>query len=328
MPKVFIIILNWKGLRDTLECLESVYQLDYPNFEVIVVDNYSGDSSCEVISRHYPQLKMFSLETNLGFTGGNNVAIEWALKHGADYVWLLNNDTEVHPAALSQCVARAEANPQVGLVSPVVLYFEDQERAQFCGSYVNWKDFTFVYSKKIEIIMQWQEEQLDNMCLWGTALLVRRSLIEKIGYLADDYFAYWEDTEYSLRSIRSGFLNILCTEAKIYHKVPLPETVKFQRRPHYYYYMTRNKMFLNSKYLRSINKIIAFKNILEYTFKKYIFLLRSNDHEVAEAYLDGIWNALLNKGGAWCSRYRTPPVLVKLVGSKIVSRWILKDVQY
>lgn len=109
-PKVFIIILNWNGLEDTLECLESVFKLDYPNFEVIVGDNGSTDESVAIIRKTYPQVIMIENKENLGYTGGNNIAMHYAMDHLADYVWLLNKDAVVEKDTLSKLVRSAETS--------------------------------------------------------------------------------------------------------------------------------------------------------------------------------------------------------------------------
>lgn len=101
-PKVYIIILNWNGLKDTLECLESVFKLDYLNFEVIVVDNGSTDDSVNVILKTYPQVRLIENRENLGYTGGNNIGMRYAIERDADYIWLLNNDTIVEEDTLGE----------------------------------------------------------------------------------------------------------------------------------------------------------------------------------------------------------------------------------
>lgn len=103
-PKVYVIILNWNGLEDTLECLGSVFQMDYQNFEVLVVDNGSKDNSINFIKTKYPQVVLIENKENLGYTGGNNIGMRYALNNGADYVWLVNNDTVVMVDTLSKLI--------------------------------------------------------------------------------------------------------------------------------------------------------------------------------------------------------------------------------
>src|SRR5437763_10134894 len=103
LPKVAIILINWNGKQDTLECLDSLSRDIYPNKEIIVVDNGSTDDSVEVIRVLFPEVTLLEMESNLGFTGGNNVGIRYALDYldqETGYIFLLNNDTTVEPNAL------------------------------------------------------------------------------------------------------------------------------------------------------------------------------------------------------------------------------------
>ena len=107
LPKVAVIILNWNGKEDTLECLASVKKLDYSNYEIVLVDNGSVDDSVDAISKQYPDMTLLQTGENLGYAGGNNVGIRWALEQGADYILLLNNDTIVAADLLSAFINAA-----------------------------------------------------------------------------------------------------------------------------------------------------------------------------------------------------------------------------
>jgi len=126
-PLVFIIVLNWNGKDDTLECLGSLQQLDYPNFETVVVDNGSTDGSEDVIRSAFPSVNFIQTGRNLGYAGGNNVGIKHALSHGADYVWLLNNDTTVDPNALTALVETAQADPKIAVVGSKIFYYDQPD---------------------------------------------------------------------------------------------------------------------------------------------------------------------------------------------------------
>src|ERR1700756_3033913 len=101
--RVFILLLNWNNWKDTNECLNSLERLDYDEWEVIVLDNGSTDGSVERIREKFPEVEIIQLKANLGFSAGNNAGIRVALERGAEYVWLLNNDTTVSPKALRGC---------------------------------------------------------------------------------------------------------------------------------------------------------------------------------------------------------------------------------
>src|SRR5690606_4973297 len=104
-PKIIIILLNWNGKKDTLECLGSLEKVDYPNFQTLIVDNGSTDDSIAAFRENHPNLPILETKANLGFAGGNNVGIEWALRHNAEWILLLNNDTTVDPRFLHAFLA-------------------------------------------------------------------------------------------------------------------------------------------------------------------------------------------------------------------------------
>ena len=108
-PLVYIIILSWNGKADTVECLRSLELLEYPNHKLLVVDNASSDGTAEAVRKEFPGVELIVNERNLRFAGGNNVGIRWALRHGADYVLIINNDTEVTAEMVSELVRVAES---------------------------------------------------------------------------------------------------------------------------------------------------------------------------------------------------------------------------
>lgn len=175
-PRVSIIIINWNGWKDTIECLESVYQIDYPNFDVIVVDNNSLDDSLEKIKEYSsgkllvesdffcykaenkplhiaeymedetlsnikgPDLIIIKNKGNLGFPGGNNIGINFALKHYApNYLLLLNNDTVVHPGFLTELILEGEYNKDVGILGPKIYYYDNPDVIWSAGCKISWK---------------------------------------------------------------------------------------------------------------------------------------------------------------------------------------------
>ena len=121
-PCVVIIVLNWNGKEDTVECLRSLQQLSYQNFEILVVDNGSTDGSVAWFRQELPDITLAENNTNLGFAEGNNVGIRCAIRRGADYVLLLNNDTIVNKDFLTYLVAVAENDPSIGFAGPKVYH--------------------------------------------------------------------------------------------------------------------------------------------------------------------------------------------------------------
>lgn len=208
---VAVIVLNWNGWRDTLECLVSLEKLAYPNYEVVVVDNGSTDGSEERIRERFPDVSVLQTGTNLGFAVGNNVGIEYAIQHDTGYVWLLNNDTIVDSEALTEMVAVAESDEEIGLVGSSLYYFHDPKSLQaFGGGVVNW------WSGTNRLLKAPANARLDFVT--GASVLIKRSVVESIGPLDGSYFFYWEDVAYSRRAVEAGWKLGVAARSRILHK--------------------------------------------------------------------------------------------------------------
>src|SRR3972149_8470847 len=128
-PGVFIVILNWNGYRDSVTCLQSLREISYPSCEMVFVDNGSTDGSVARLKEEFKDVVYLENQENLGYTGGNNAGIRDAMEHGAEYVWILNNDTKVSADALTRLIAAAEKDRKAGLIGPKILQMENPELA-------------------------------------------------------------------------------------------------------------------------------------------------------------------------------------------------------
>lgn len=214
MPRqaVSVLLLNWNNWKDTNECLASLQHLEYGNWKVAVLDNGSTDGSVERIRKRFPNVEIIELDGNLGFAKGYNVGIRVALDRGADYVWLLNNDTTVDPAALRELVETAETDPKIGAVGSAIYFAIEPGRLQaWGGGYVNfWLGgphhfFRPVADKKIHF-------------LTAASLLLRRSMLESVGLLDEGFFLYWEDGDICFRMRAAGWRLAVAGKSKIWHK--------------------------------------------------------------------------------------------------------------
>jgi len=230
LPKVTIIILNWNGMEDTIECLESLKNITYPNYETLVVDNGSTDGSVECIRERYPDIEILENKDNLGFAEGNNVALRLLGDRGTKYCLLLNNDTVVDPYFLSELVDIIENDKKIGIVGPTVYYYDDVERIQSAGGKVCWNKGTAPHHTN-------NNEIKDVDYIMGCALLAKCELIGNIGYLNANYFAYWEEVDWCVRARKAGYRIVHVPASKIWHKggASTKKTNGF-----YEYHMTRN----------------------------------------------------------------------------------------
>jgi len=210
MKRVEVVVLNWNGWRDTLACVESLQQVDYPNFHLIVVDNGSTDESVAQLLLHLPALELIQTGANLGFGGGCNVGMRLALERGADYIWLVNSDATVDHQALSEMVAVAETSPQVGAVGGVLLEADGADQIQLWGGgKVQLWSGRSVHFK--------QPGTLDFVS--GACMLLRREALQDVGLFDDQsFFMYWEDTDLCFRLRKAGWGLAVADHSRVWHK--------------------------------------------------------------------------------------------------------------
>ena len=256
-PSVSIIILIWNGRDDTVECLESLRRDNYPTKQIIVVDNGSSDDSVAVIRQHFPEITIIETGANLGFTGGNNVGIRHAIAHGADYVYVLNNDTTVEPDALGALVAAAEAAPRFGLLAPVMHYYEPPREIWFAGSRIALGSGLAVHDNSRN--PQRTDAPYEVPWVSGCAMLMPAKIASELDGFDDRYYLTSEDVDLSLRVSRAGFAVVTVPAARIYHKGG-----RSGKRISGigYYYVVRNKLLLvrnhcGSGYLPAALRIVG-----------------------------------------------------------------------
>ena len=291
-PTVFTVILNWNGAEDTLECLASISHLDYPSCHTVVIDNGSTDGSLARLKAAQPDLTLIELPTNIGYTGGSNAGIRYALARGADYVWLLNNDTVVKPDSLSALVATARTHDDIALISPVIRDYERRDSLQFWGIHANMQAQKFVLAAKPGDGTR--HTSTYPLLLWGTALLIRAAAIRHIGYLDERYFAYHEDLNYSLRALRAGFRTVVEPQSVVYHKATSASRIE---SPFKGYLFSRNLFLLWSTYLHGSARYIYPFRYMAWAIHQAVELRESGNDAASNACLDGAWSALRGRYG-------------------------------
>ena len=237
---VSIILLNWNGLADTVECLESLMSLDYPAYEVVVVDNGSTDGSAGVIRARFPWVVLIETGENLGFAGGNNVGLRHVMAGAADYAFLLNNDTAIDPLCIRQLVEIAEGDSAIGIVGPTIYYYHDSERVWSGGGAIDWqRGLTRMLGLDEEDVGQFGSAPREVDFVSGCAMLVRRAALERAGLMDERFFAYYEEVEWCVRIRQAGFRVVHVPQARLWHKIT-PECRADS--PLVHYYMTRNRL--------------------------------------------------------------------------------------
>lgn len=304
-PRVLIVLLNWNGHSKTAACIASLRQMDFHDYRILVIDNGSTDGSGEALSA-IEGIELIRNEENLGFTGGSNRGLREAEECGAEYVWLLNNDTEVAPDCLRRLVATADANPQAALLSPVLYDSAERERIQHAGSRYRLAPPSIDEAADLRTAQAWQAEDARRVVLWGTALLVRTAALPQIGLLDERLFAYSEDTEYSIRCGEAGFEKLTVTDARVWH-----DWNDGLRSPYYYYYTVRNGLLIWRRHLPAL----AYLRVLHWTLARMRSVLADlDDHpQHREACLAGFWDGLRQHGGGYDNRGTMPALLKPLL---------------
>jgi len=269
-PLISIITLNYNQIKVTCEFLDSTEKLTYRNFEIILVDNASKENPTELIRSKYPNVRLIVNDTNLGFTGGNNVGIRAAK---GDYYFVVNNDTEVTPDLFERLLEPFAADPTIGVVCPKIRYFHNPNIIQYAG----FTEINPVTGRNTGIGDKEEDRGQHDVGGYtayahGAAMLLRRDVVEKAGTLADIFFIYYEELDWSARIRRAGYNIYYQPKAVIYHK----ESITMGKEsPIKAYYHNRNRILFmrrnSTPFQFSLFLFFLTFAIVPKTFFKYVF---------------------------------------------------------
>lgn len=221
---VTIILLNYNGWKDTIECLESLLKQTTKEWHAVVADNGSQDDSVEqleqwIASRHAEeQIQLLPLGTNYGFAKGNNVAIEAVKKQHSDYYWILNNDTVVEPDCLEQLVLYMEKHTDVTAITPAIRLYDQPDYLWNAGGSLVFGGRRYYGASQPAALFEGKQE-LSITFITGCALLVRQDMVTNAPLFTERFFFGEEDFDFSLRMQEKGKKMICLLDAVIYHKV-------------------------------------------------------------------------------------------------------------
>jgi GT2 family glycosyltransferase len=217
-PKVFLLILTWNRRDDVLRCVASLPRLTYPNLTPAVIDNASRDDTVAALRTRYPDLAILENRRNLGYAGGNNAGIRWALAQGADYVQLINSDTEVTPDLTGALVRVAESDPRIAVVGCRNILMEDPARLWGAYSTLTYGPF-LVRSDGAGAVdaPRWHGVR-DVDAVIGNGYLWRRAALADVGLLDESFFGYHEDVEWCARARGAGWRVVYAGSAAIVHR--------------------------------------------------------------------------------------------------------------
>jgi hypothetical protein len=217
-PRVVLLILTWNRRDDVLRCVASLPRLGYPNVTPVVIDNASQDDTVGALRARHPQLTILANQRNLGYAGGNNAGIRWALEHGADYVQLINSDTEVTPELTGELVRVAESDARIAVVGCRNLLMEEPTRLWGAYSTLTYGPFLvrsdgagardgppWLGVREVDAVI-------------GNGYLWRRAALEQVGLLDESLFGYHEDVDWCTRARRAGWRVVYAGSAAIIHR--------------------------------------------------------------------------------------------------------------
>ncbi len=255
MKQVAAIILNFKVKKETLKCVESVQKSSYKNIEIIVVDNNSGDDLAREIKK-YSDVVFIQNKENLGFTGGNNVGIKYALSSNADYIFILNPDTLVDKNCISNLI---NASSNGDILGPKI-YFDKSHKIWYAGGKLDLANVLGTH-RGVDEKDRGQFNQIEETdYASGAAMFINRKVFESIGLFDVNYFLYYEDADFCIRAKKKDFKIVYVPEAIVYHKNALSTGLG---SPLQDYFITRNRMYFASKFLSFRTKFALWREALK-----------------------------------------------------------------
>lgn len=280
-PSVAIILVNYNGYDDTVECVKSLLNITYRNYRIYIVDNCSSDAdkirSDSFLNEHS---KIMYSNQNLGFSGGNNIAIQDALENDYEYIVMLNNDTTVEPEFLGALVDIAEKDRSIGVVTGKIYFYYKRENVWSAGG---------TYDRNTGLTVQYSgpenksfDVEKEITFATGCLQMIPSSVVKKVGLMDEGYFLYSEDSDYCQRIIDAGYKLMYTPKSVIYHKVSASTG---DRSPMQQRYMMRNNLYMIKRY--SPTPMKAYLKISWQMFK-HIVRGRRNLKPTVEGYMDFI----------------------------------------
>ncbi len=279
-PLVSVVTVNYNQSEVTCEFLRSFRQISYPKVEIFVVDNASPDDHPEIIKDQFPEINFIRTKTNLGFAGGNNVALPYCK---GKYILFINNDTEVPTGFLEPLVEVLEKTPKVAMVSPKIHYFHTPNTFQFAGFTpihpITIRNFALGFGEK-------DVGQYDITCetgsIFGAAMLVSVEAMRKVGIMTDKFFLYYEEHDWAEHFKKAGYKIYFQGKSVVLHKEAI-STVK--ESPFQIFYLTRGRILYARRNNHGIIKLMSLlylnliavpKQILHYLIKKRTDLAKAS----------------------------------------------------
>jgi GT2 family glycosyltransferase len=289
-PLISIITVNYNGLDMTLDLLKSIDNQSYKNLEIFVVDNASKEDPAAFFQKNYPYVKFIRSEKNLGFAGGNNLAVKVAK---GDFLFFINNDAEITEGCLEKLVALFNEKPKLGIVSPLLLYFNeskgsDKDLIQYAGTT---RVHPVTARNRTLGEKEWDNGQFNTATetayAHGAAMMIKRQVIDNVGVMFEDFFLYYEELDWCERIRKAGYDIYVEPRAKVYHK----ESASVQKISGLKtYYLNRNRIYFMRRNFGGINLIGFYLFLIFITIPKNLlmFVLKGEFDQIKH-FMKAMW---------------------------------------
>lgn len=282
---LYVIILNYNGGEDTIRCIESVRKSNYNRFKILVVDNGSEDASHFLLGKMFTDIEILQSGKNLGYAGGNNIGIEYALKRGAEYICLLNNDVVIAQDMLSILVENLQEDDKK-VVGPAILFW-NEERVYSTGAIINFWKGTAKFINFEQSYRDIEKKPISCDYLEGTCLMFSERTLREVGMMPEEYFMYFEETEWCCKAKKKGYDVVCIPLAKLWHKgsASVNKIEGFKA-----YYENRNRVLFEKRNAPTIQKIFFY----HYLVLQTIYRIIRKQFSLKESY--PIWEELKKRG--------------------------------
>lgn len=281
--KTCIIILNYNNYEDTIECINSLKKvIPIEMIDIVVVDNNSKDDSVKMIEAKFQDIIMIKSKVNKGYAHGNNLGLDYALKNGYRYTCILNNDTIITKDFLKECISKIDENS--AFISPALMEYTDEEYIQSTGGDII-INRGIVTRKNYRMKREQLPDIIETDYVGGACMFFKTHIINELGFIPEEYFLFYEETEWCYKAKKLGYRNLCLTNTYIYHKgsVSINKIGGLSD-----YLMKRNRVVFVKRNIDSKGRYYLF--ISELFFKEILRVVFNKKESVnnIRAYLDGI----------------------------------------
>lgn len=290
--KIFAIIVNYNGWKDTYECVDSLRNLNLTHLNIVVVDNKSIDGeSIEMLNmkKKAGEIELILSPVNGGFSHGNNIGIRYALKNEADYIILINNDTIVADDFISPLIEILNRNQNCGAISPRINFYYDKNKIWYDGGTFN-KLICRARHYRFEEYQTTSKGCLSTNFITGCCIILPAKVINDVGLFDERFFLYGEDTEYSLRLKKAGYELAWDADYVLYHKVS-SSTGRFSKRTQYY--QIRNNLIIGNMYQNMFERLVT--RCYDKFFYFYKVLFKGYDYKIVRRAIDDFKKGIVGK---------------------------------